>query len=115
MDGGQHRLAALGIRALLDQIMIARVGDLEGGFDKKLDAFQAKGYISLLQRDAMRATLDVGNAAMHRAFKPTEDDIRTALDIVEAIFAVIFHHKDAADRMVNRMPARTPRGRGIKR
>src|SRR6266567_5932439 len=44
--GGQHRLAAMGIRALLEQVMIAKVGDLNT-FDEKLDAFQAGGYVSL--------------------------------------------------------------------
>ena len=68
----------MGIRALLEQVMIAKVGDIRG-FNKKLDAFQEAGFISSLQRDAMRATLDVGDAAMHRAFKPTESESQTAL------------------------------------
>lgn len=90
--GGQNRLAAMGIRALLEQVMISKVGDLPS-FDQKLDAFQEQGYVSLIQRDAMRATLDVGDAAMHRAFKPTEQDLKIALDVVEGILAPIFGHK----------------------
>jgi uncharacterized protein DUF4145 len=62
---GQRRLAAMGIRAALEQVMIATVGDLRT-FDEKLDKFQDAGYISLVQRDTMRATLNVGDAP--RAF-----------------------------------------------
>jgi hypothetical protein len=108
VDGGQHRLAAMGIRALLEQVMIMKVGDL-ASFEKKLDEFQRKGYISLIQRDAMRATLDVGDAAMHRAFKPTEIELKVALDIVEGVFSPIFGHKDAAEKLADRVPPRAPR------
>ena len=80
--GGQYRLAAMGIRALLEQIMVSKVGDL-GSFEKQLDAFEKGGYISFIQRDAMTATLEVGHAAMHRAHQPTEEDVKVALDIVE--------------------------------
>lgn len=108
VDAGQHRLAAMGIRALLEQVMILKIGDLKT-FDDKLDAFQKDGNISSLQRDSMRATLDVGDAAMHRAFKPTESDLKIALDIVEGVFAPIFGHSDAAKQLANRVPARVPR------
>jgi len=84
VDGGQYRLAAMGIRALLEQVMIFKIGDLPT-FDKKLDEFQKQGYISLIQRDSMRATLDVGDAAMHRGFRPTEQELSIALDVVEGV------------------------------
>jgi hypothetical protein len=113
VDGGQHRLAAMGIRALLEQVMILKVGDLNT-FNEKLDEFQKQGYISLLQRDAMRATLDVGDAAMHRAFKPTEVDLKVALDIVEGVLSPIFSHKEAADKLADRVPPRAPRPRKNK-
>ncbi len=106
--GGQYRLAAMGIRALLEQVMIQKVGDLKT-FDLKLDEFQKQGYISAIQRDAMRATLDVGDAAMHRAFLPTEKDLTLALDIVEGVLAPIYDHRSEAEKMADRVPPRTPR------
>jgi hypothetical protein len=101
----QYRLAAMGIRAALEQVMIMMVGDLRT-FDEKLDAFQDKGYISLLQRDAMRATLNVGDAAMHRGHLPTDDDLSLALDIVEGVFAPIFAHRDKAEQLGAAVPPR---------
>jgi len=102
---GQRRLAAMGIRAALEQVMIATIGDLKT-FDDKLDAFQNGGYISLVQRDAMRATLNVGDAAMHRGHLPTDEDLRLALDIVEGVFAPIFAHKDKAQKLGDAVPPR---------
>jgi hypothetical protein len=105
IHGGQHRLAAMGIRALLEQVMIAKIDDI-GGFDKKLDAFQKAGFISLIQRDAMRATLDVGDGAMHRAFKPDGKDLNAALDIVEGVMPAIYFHREAAEKLTDRVPPR---------
>jgi hypothetical protein len=106
--GGQYRLAAMGIRALLEQVMIAKVGDLKT-FDGKLDAFQTAGYISLLQRDALEATIEIGHAVMHRAFRPSEDDLQKALDIVEGVLAPLFVHKEAGEKLADRVPPRAPR------
>jgi hypothetical protein len=56
----------------------------------------------------MRSTLDVGDAAMHRAYKPTEQDLKIALDIVEGVFALIFGH-GAAESLADRVPPRAPK------
>jgi hypothetical protein len=105
IDGGQHRLAAMGIRALLEQIMRAKIGD-NGSFPEKMQRLQDKGYISLIQRDAMRETIEVGHAAMHRAFAPSEQELNKALDIVEGIMAAIFDHSEAALTLAKRVPPR---------
>jgi hypothetical protein len=108
VDGSQNRLAAMGIRAALEQIMITKVGDLKT-FDDKLDAFQEAGYISSIQRDAMRATLDVGDAAMHRAYAPTQQDLTVALQVVEGVLAPLYGHRQLAQSMADRIPPRAPR------
>jgi hypothetical protein len=54
----------------------------------------------------MRATLDVGDAAMHRAFNPSEEEFKVALDIVEGVLAPIFAHNDAAEKLGDRVPPR---------
>jgi hypothetical protein len=105
VHGGQYRLAAMGIRALLEQIMVSKVGDL-GSFEKQLDAFEKAGYISFIQRDAMKATLEVGHAAMHRAYNPTEEDVKLALDIVEGVMAPLYHHPSKLEKMADRVPPR---------
>jgi hypothetical protein len=103
--GGQLQLAIMGIRALIEQVTIHKVGD-KGTFAKNLDAFQQAGYISLVQRDALNDILDAGHAAIHRGYKPTEKDIQIALDIIEGVMAAIFVHADAAKKVSERVPAR---------
>jgi hypothetical protein len=105
VEGGQLRLAAMGVRSLLEQIMVAKVGD-QGTFAKNLNAFHEKGFISLVQRDAMSAILDAGHAVTHRAFEPQKDDLNTALDIAEGIFAAIYIHGEAAIKVADRVPPR---------
>jgi len=112
VDGGQHRLAAMGIRALLEQVLIMKIGDI-GGFDKKLDAFQEAGFICAIQREAMRTTLDVGDAAMHRAFVPKFEELNTCLDIVEGVMSVIYSHRKEAERISAAVPPRKPKLRPV--
>ena len=106
--GGQHRLATMGIRAILENMMIGKVGD-QGSFIANLDAFSEKGYISLVQRDAMSDILDAGHAAMHRDYKPAIPDLNVALDITEGIFSAIFVHGEKARGVARRVPPRTPK------
>jgi len=103
--GGQFRLAIMGVRALIEQVMIHKVGD-KGSFVKNLEAFHQAGYVSLVQRDALNDILDAGHATIHRAYEPKTKDIQIALDITEGIMAAIFVHADAAKKVSERVPAR---------
>ncbi|MGC2413803.1 MAG: DUF4145 domain-containing protein [Stellaceae bacterium] len=71
---GLCRLTALGLRALLEQVIIAKVGDQES-FKKNLEKFMECGYASINQRDALDAVYEAGSAAMHRGFKPSVPEI----------------------------------------
>jgi hypothetical protein len=104
--GGQYRLAAMGVRSLLEQIMISQVGD-QGGFASNLKTFLERGFISQVQREAMNAVVEAGHAVIHRKYKPSETDLNTALDITEGIAAAIFRHVDAAVDLSARVPKRT--------
>jgi hypothetical protein len=108
--GGQLRLAAMGIRSLLEQIMIAKVGD-QSSFARNLDEFCQKGFIPSVQREAMSAILDAGHAVTHRSFNPKQEELNTALDIAEGVFAAIYIHTAAATEIADRVPPRPPRSR----
>jgi len=85
------RLAIMGIRSLLEHIMIDKVTD-QGTFLKNIDAFQEGGYISLIQRDALREILEAGHAVSHRGYIPNKQQLNTALDVMEGIIAAIYVH-----------------------
>jgi hypothetical protein len=101
----QNRLALMGIRAFFEQLMIAKVGD-QGTFNANLDKFLDEGYIAKIQRIAIEHILESGHAAIHRGYKPVEDDLNTALNIVEAITETIYFHEQEAKEVAARVPPR---------
>lgn len=103
--GGQYRLATMGIRSVLEQVIVAKVGDHQT-FSKNLEEFYAAGYISLVQRDALNESLEAGHAATHRFFNPTEQEVGILLNITEGILAAIYIHPDQAEFLSKRVPKR---------
>jgi hypothetical protein len=83
------RLTVMGVRALLEHIMIECVGD-KGSFGANMKAFEDAGFISRLQRDALRPVVETGHASTHRGFKPTEKDIDGMLDVLENVVESIY-------------------------
>jgi uncharacterized protein DUF4145 len=102
---GLPHLAIMGIRAILEKVMIDNVGD-HGSFQKNIEAFKDGGYISLIQFDYLKATLEAGHAVIHRGFTPKRDDLNTALDIMEGILATLYVHAEGAQELSERVPPR---------
>lgn len=110
-----YRLCAIGIRALIEDIMIDCVGD-QGTLGRNIDAFLAAGYMQPTflaagymqprSNDDFRSrVIEAGHAAMHRGHEPTRTDVATLLDITEFLIASIYIHP----RQVQRMTTPTPR------
>jgi Domain of unknown function (DUF4145) len=107
--GGQLRLAIMGVRALIEKVMILKVGD-KGSFAKNLDAFQQAGFSSTIQYDQLNEILEAGHAAIHRTYLPTTEEIEKVLDVVEEVMAAIFVHTAAVKKISERVPPRPKRG-----
>lgn len=106
---GSFRLAVMGIRALVERIMIDRVGD-QGSFAKNISAFFEGGFIAVVQQATFRDTLiEAGHAAMHRSFEPTGKDVSALLDVVEGIVDVIYFQALRTASIAERLPPRTAR------
>jgi Domain of unknown function (DUF4145) len=95
------------IRAFFEQLMIAKVGDHKS-FGANLTAFLNAGFIAKNQRTAIEHILESGHAAIHRRYQPIEDDLNTALNIVETITATIFFHEEESKEVAARVPPRKP-------
>lgn len=106
-QNGLRRLAAMGIRAVLETIMIDTVGD-HGKFVKNIDAFQAEGYVTLPQRNRLESLLEAGHASIHRNWNPDPDDINTLLDIAESIIESVYIHESKARSLESKLPKRFP-------
>jgi len=98
-------VAAMGVRALIEFVMVSKVND-QGTFAKNLDAFAAKGFVSAHERARLDRILDLGSAAIHRAFVPTPRVTLTLLEIAEHIIAAIYLHDDAVDAATRNVPPR---------
>lgn len=106
---GAHGLAAMGVRALAEQVMVEAVGE-QGTFKATTEAFFAAGYVAPLQQSSFEGTLiEAGHAAMHRDFTPSADGIETLLDILEGTMARIYHEPMLAEALKKAIPPR--RGR----
>ncbi len=100
-------LAMMGARALIDMVMVNRVGDV-GNFPEKLSELQKKGFISEKNREVLDAALDMGNAASHRGHRPEAADVNTVMDIVENLLQAILL-QGVARRLRESTPAREQR------
>lgn len=108
LQNGLPNLSAMGVRSLLEKVMVAKVGDNQT-FKKNLDRFQDDGHVTPRQRERMEAILEVGHAAIHRDFKPSTFDLSTLMDITEHILESLYLHDAKVGMLKARTPLRTPR------
>ena len=92
------RLAVIGIRALLEQIMIEKVGD-NRSFQANLNKFESEGYISRIQKEAIEPVLEAGHASIHRGFKATKEDVIHLMDITENVIESIYINNLKSERL----------------
>lgn len=83
------QLAVMGIRALIERIMIEKVGDHKSFFNN-LKEFERAGYISTNQKSIVERVIEVGHAAMHRGHEPSTFDLIQLLDIMEPLIDTIY-------------------------
>lgn len=108
IENNSRRLPAMGVRAALESVMIDKVGD-NGTFTANLDAFQNAGYLSLRQRGHLDVLLKAGNATIHRAWVPSDEDIVVLLDIAESVIEAAYLHDKPTDSLSRKIPLRPPR------
>lgn len=105
LDNSCPRLAAMGIRALIEYIIIDKCGD-HGNFTRNLEEFRSSGYVSPNQAKQIAAVIEMGHAATHRVFQPSVDDLKTSMDIVETIIADMYVHPERATKLASSIPTR---------
>ena len=105
LHNDSRRLATMGARALLEHIMVSKVGD-QGTFIKNLDAFQEQGYLSAKQREVIEPILEAGHAAMHRGFHPGIEDVNTVIVITESLVETTYVHSEKVSKLKGRVPNR---------
>lgn len=105
----QHNLpslAAMGVRSLLEKIMISKTDDY-GSFVKNIAEFERLGYVSRIQRERLEAILEAGHATIHRTFKPSKKDVITLVDLTEHIVETVYLHEKKVAALKQRVPPRS--------
>lgn len=98
-------LATMGVRALMEYVMIDSVGD-KGSFSNNLAEFTDRGFISKQQRTILEAVLEAGHATIHRSYQPSDDDLQTCVDIAEVVLQNVYVHPAKAAKLKERVPKR---------
>jgi hypothetical protein len=106
LDSNSRALALMGARAVADIVLVEKVGDT-GGFSEKLKAAEIAGVIGSKNRNVLAAALDAGNAAAHRGYQATADDVNAVMDIIENLLQAVYHLESLADRLKGTTPARS--------
>jgi hypothetical protein len=108
-QNGAYRLCALGIRALLEKIMIQKIGEHDS-IGNNMKKFLEAGFVAEKYRKQFEEQLiGAGHAAMHRDYSPKLEDVSILLDITETIIEQIYIHPDKAAEMAKGIPARAQR------
>lgn len=105
LEANSRSLALMGARAVLDMVIVQKVGDV-GGFSAKLKALEAAGFIGTKNREVLDATIDAGSAAAHRGYQPAADDMNAVMDILENLLQAVFHLETLAERLKRNTPGR---------
>lgn len=106
LQNDARRSAAMAIRSLIETIMIDKVQD-QGTLGKNVDAFVTAGYIPAASEAFFRDTLiEAGNAAMHRAWKPTIRQLNAMMDLTEWLVSSIYIHPQQAAAVKEKLPSR---------
>lgn len=98
-----RRSAGMAVRALLEQVMIDKVGD-QGSFVGNIREFQRKGFISETQKDYLETVIEAGHATMHRAYKPSKKDKVALLNITESVIESCYVNEHRASDLKKRIP-----------
>lgn len=107
-------LASMGLRAVIEAVMIDKVGD-NRSFAKNLEIFQAQGYVSAIQRKCLMAALELGHASIHRGYEPTDEQLDTAIDIVEGLVHQLYLLSSNAEAVTSKIPNRANVASSLKR
>jgi hypothetical protein len=105
IDHRLYTLTSMGLRALIDTVVLDKVGDV-GTFKEKLKALHAAGFIASHQLRTLGVAIDTGNASAHRGFTPEEQDIRMVQEIVEHLLQSVYVHPENAKVLALRTPKR---------
>lgn len=101
-------LAVMGARTLVDKLLTESLGDI-GGFQQKLNAAVDHGVFTRGVAENVAAAVEVGHAASHRGYAPTQQEVFDVLEIVEHCLQASYVLNDKSRRLIVSVPPRGAR------
>ncbi|EDZ42240.1 conserved hypothetical protein [Rhodobacteraceae bacterium HTCC2083] len=108
LQSSSHYLATFGSRTLIDRLIVLTVGD-KGNFPKGLKALEEEGKLSPQEREILNPVVEAGNAAAHRGWAPTKEQIAVILDTVEGLIHRLLVLPTLAEELKEAVPNRGSR------
>jgi hypothetical protein len=105
LHADSRRLALMGARAVLDIVLLDKVGDV-GTFAKKLEQLEEQGLVARRNREFLATAIDAGSAAAHRGFRPNEETLAHVMDIVENLLEAVYVLEKSAEALRKATPQR---------
>jgi predicted transport protein len=105
LQTNSHYLATFGSRTLIDRLIVLTVGDKDN-FSSGLQALEDEGKLSAHEREILNPVIDAGNAAAHRGWTPTKEQITVILDTVEGLIHRLLVLPGLADELDDSVPSR---------
>jgi hypothetical protein len=105
LQNDMPRLSAMGVRAVLEAVMLDKVGD-QGSFLKNVAKFADEGYIAKKQVPRVMSVLDAGSATIHRGFGPSSQDVIAMVNLTENLIESIYFHDEEINGVASRVPPR---------
>lgn len=98
-------LPTIGLRTLLETIMVEKIGDI-GSFANKVKRFTEEGYVTPKMSEALSHVLDAGNASAHRAYFPSSEDLMTCVELVKHLMHGIYILRPSVKKVADNTPKR---------
>lgn len=114
MDAGLLTLPAMGIRAVIDVVSDDILGVSLGGFYEKLEALRLGGHLTPKQFDVLKAVIEVGHAAAHRAHSPDRAATQLMIDSLEHMLFSAYELDGASSALSAKTPSRPKRIKAAK-
>ncbi len=105
MNSGLRALPAIGIRALIENIMVILLDD-RGSFRKNLIALHENGHISEKEKTILEDVYDIGSAVMHRSYTPSQQTVKTCLEVIKQLMHKIYIVNPAIEKLNIEVPKR---------
>ena len=104
MNNEMPILAAIGMRTAFDRVSLFLDVESHFSFAEKLEAMRKGGHISGVQKGILEVLINAGNAAAHAGWSPKPQQLKTMLEILEALIRDQFILKAEVAELAKKVP-----------